>query len=157
MSTRLLILLATLGSLALLAGAFAFQHLGGLQPCPLCLTQRWPHAAAVLVGAVILGTGAYRFAPLGAIAALTTAGYGAYHVGVEQKWWAGPGTCSGGTDRTGMSAEDILNDLLTAPIVRCDEIPWELAGISMAGWNALASLALVFLWAYASKQSLREG
>ena len=118
MKTKTLIFLATFGSVALLLGAFAFQYLGGLPPCQLCLTQRWPHAAAILIGAVILSNGLYRGAPLGAIAAGTTAGYGIYHVGVEQKWWQGPSTCSGGADRSGLSNEEILDQLLAAPIVQ---------------------------------------
>ena len=157
MSLRVLTLLASLGSLGLLAGAFAFQYLGGLPPCQLCLTQRWPHAAAVLIGAVILWGSFYRLAPLGILAALTTAGYGIYHVGVEHKWWAGPSTCSGGQDRTDLSAEEILEQLLSTPVVRCDEVLWDLFGISMAGWNALISLSLAGLWIVISLRAYKAG
>ena len=157
MKTRTLILLATFGSFGLLAGAFAFQHLGGLAPCQLCLTQRWPHAIAVLLGAVILLTRFYRFAPFGALAAATTAGYGAYHVGVEKKWWQGPQTCSGGADQSNVSAEEILEQLLAAPIVRCDEVPWEMFGLSMAGWNMVISLGIMVLWLWATKKAFLNG
>ncbi|MEM7242150.1 MAG: disulfide bond formation protein B [Pseudomonadota bacterium] len=155
MSLRALTWLATLGSLGLLAGAFAFQHLGGLAPCQLCLTQRWPHAAAVLIGAVILMGPFYRFAPLGAFAALTTAAYGLYHVGVEHKWWAGPSTCSGGLDRSDLNAEEILEQLLATPVVRCDEVVWDLLGVSMAGWNAILSLGLAGVWILISSRAFK--
>ena len=86
MTRAQLILLATLGSAVLLAGAFIFQAFG-YPPCHLCLLQRWPHAAAILVGALALITG-WRFLPyLGAAAALTTSGLGLYHTGVERQWW----------------------------------------------------------------------
>ncbi len=87
-------LLATLGSVALLLGAYGFQHLGGMAPCKLCLWQRWPHAAAILIGVLVLVTHRAQLAWLGAVAALGTAGIGMYHVGVEQGWWEGPTSCT---------------------------------------------------------------
>jgi disulfide bond formation protein DsbB len=149
-----LILIATLGSVALLGGAFAFQHLGGLAPCALCIWQRWPHAVAILIGAVALVTGWRGLSWLGALAALATAGIGMFHVGVEQLWWEGLATCSAGSI-SGIPAADLLNPAadVAAP-VRCDEIPWQLAGVSMAGWNAILSLALAGVWMLAA---LRRG
>ena len=97
MSRSLLILLAAAGSTALLAGAFAFQYIGGLAPCHLCLLQRYPHAAAVVIGALALALPRLTLLPVaGALAALTTAGIGAYHSGVERHWWEGPSTCTSG-------------------------------------------------------------
>ncbi|MDC0135250.1 disulfide bond formation protein B [Sulfitobacter sp.] len=146
------VLLATLGSAAVLLGAYGFQHLGGMAPCKLCLWQRWPHGTAILIGLAILLTGEIRMAWMGAVAAFTTAGIGFYHVGVEQGWWEGPTSCtSNGVDK--VSAEELLNQILAAPLVRCDDIAWQLAGISMAGWNAILSLGLVALWI----QAMRKG
>ena len=151
-----LILLATLGSAVLLGGAFAFQFLGGLAPCPLCLLQRWPHAAAVLIGLVALAltrsAGVQRLLALaGALAALTTAGLGLYHTGVERQWWQGPDTCTTG-GIGGVSADQLLDQILAAPIVRCDEVAWQMAGLSMASWNMLASLALALIWLAAARR-----
>jgi disulfide bond formation protein DsbB len=145
-----LTLIATLGSAALLSGAFAFQHIGGLAPCALCLWQRWPHAAAVVIGVVALTTGWRGLLWLGALAALTTAGIGAFHVGVEQGWWEGLATCTGGSI-SGISTADLLDPTadIAAP-VRCDEVPWSLAGVSMAGWNMLISLGLAGVWIMAA-------
>ena len=147
-----LVLLATLGSAALLLGAYGFQHLGGMAPCKLCLWQRWPHATAIVIGLVIMVTGEVKAAWLGAVAALSTAAIGLYHVGVEQGWWEGPTSCTS-SSVSGMSAQDLMNQILAAPIVRCDEIAWQLAGISMAGWNAIASLLLAAIWIEAARRA----
>jgi len=150
-SSRTLILLATLGSAGLLGGAFAFQYLGGLAPCQLCLWQRWPHAAAILIGVVALVTGWRGLAWLGALAALATAGIGIFHVGVEQLWWEGLASCTAGSIE-GISAADLLDPTKdVAAVVRCDEIAWQLLGVSMAGWNAILSVILAGIWVKAAR------
>lgn len=149
--TRTLVLLAAGGSAALLLGAFGFQLLG-YAPCKLCLWQRWPHAAAIAIGAMILTTGMRGLAWLGAAAAAVTGALGIYHTGVEQGWWEGPTTCTaGGT--LGGSAEDLLGQIMTAPLIRCDEVAWSLAGLSMASWNAILSFALAAVWIAAARRS----
>lgn len=143
-----LIALAAGGSLALLLGAFAFQYLGGLAPCKLCLWQRWPHAAAVLVGLLALALPGRILPLVGAVAAIVAAALGLYHAGVEQGWWEGPATCTAGPV-AGVSAEDLLNQILAAPLVRCDEVAWSLLGLSMASWNMVLSLGLAGVWLWA--------
>jgi disulfide bond formation protein DsbB len=141
-------MLAALGSAALLAGAFAFQYIGGLAPCHLCLLQRWPHAAAVVIGILALalrGPLAQLLPLCGAVAAAVAGGYGVYHTGVERKWWLGPDTCTGGPI-AGISTDDLLDQILSAPIVRCDEVAWQMLGLSMASWNAGLSFGLVAVW-----------
>jgi disulfide bond formation protein DsbB len=148
-----LTLLAMLGSIALLGGAFAFQYIGGLAPCQLCLWQRWPHAAAILIGVLALATGWRGLLWLGALAALTTAGIGVFHVGVEQGWWEGLATCTAGSI-SGLSTADLLNPAAdVATPVRCDAIAWQLLGISMAGWNVIVSLGLAAVWMLAARKT----
>lgn len=141
--------LATLGSAALLGGAFAFQYIGGLAPCVLCITQRWPHAVAIVIGIIVLLAGTGTLARLlmvgGAVAVAVSAGYGLYHTGVEKGWFAGPDTCTGGSV-AGISTDDLLDQIMAAPLVKCDEVAWAMAGLSMASWNAVLSLALVAVW-----------
>ncbi len=153
MTRAFLILLAAAGSAALLAGAFAFQYIGGLAPCHLCLVQRYPHGVAVGIGVLALlipGGVIGRVLPwAGALAALTTAGYGAYHTGVERRWWAGPDTCTSG-QIGGLSAKDLLAQIQAAPVVQCDQVAWDMFGLSMASWNMLASLVLVAIWVRAA-------
>ncbi len=147
MTRRSLMLTAAAGSLALLLGAFAFQALG-YAPCKLCLWQRWPHAAAIAIGGLVMLTGPFLiWALAGALAALTTAGLGLYHTGVEMGWWEGPTSCTGaGNGLAGLSGTDLLSTDVPVDIVMCDEVAWAFAGISMASWNALFSLALAAIW-----------
>jgi disulfide bond formation protein DsbB len=146
------ILVAGLGSLLLLAGALGSQYLGGLAPCPMCIWQRWPHVAAVLI-ALAATTVLWRWrrplAGAGAATMAVGAGLGAYHAGVEQGWWSGPAGCSG-VDPSGLTPDELLTRLSQTPLVRCDEIAWEFLGISMAGWNGLFSAGLALLWVFAA-------
>lgn len=144
----------TLGSLALLLGAFAFQYLGGLQPCHLCLLQRWPHAVAIALGLAILAWPKRGLALLAGLAVLAGAGIAGYHVGVEQHWWAGPSSCTAPSPGAS-DAGALLDQILATPTVLCDSIAWSWLGISMAGWNGIVSLALAALWlrAYASSSA----
>lgn len=151
MTRSRLILLAAGGSLALLLGAFAFQA-AGYAPCKLCLWQRWPHAAAVLIGALALWLPLLWLPVAGALAALTTGGFGVYHAGVEQGWWQGPDTCTSGAIG-GLSPDQLLDQIMTAPLIRCDEVAWAFAGLSMAGWNAVLSFGLAALWIAALRKS----
>ena len=149
-SKQQILFLCGLASAALLTAAFGFEYLGGLAPCKLCLWQRWPHAG-VIVFCLMGTTGALRSGSaflMIALCAAVTAIIASYHVGVEQQLWQGPTSCSGALNS--MSASDLLDSLLATPVVRCDEIAWSFANISMAGWNMLFSsgLACFALLAY---------
>jgi disulfide bond formation protein DsbB len=146
--------LGVAGSAATLGAGFFFQHVIGLVPCELCIWQRWPHVAAVVLGGLALALGRRLALALAAAALVAGAGIAAYHVGVEQHWWQGPTTC-GAPDFGTLTPQQMLEALRAAPIVRCDEIPWSLFGISMAGYNALlsAGLAGLFALAYASSSA----
>ncbi|GGX46596.1 dihydroneopterin aldolase [Tateyamaria omphalii] len=148
MKRQNLIMLATGGSVALLLGAFAFQHLGGLPPCKLCIWQRYPHVAAIALGALALFIPLPVLLSLGAIAALSTAGVGAYHVGVEQGWWEGPTSCSAGAVDN-LDPDALFDQIMAAPLIRCDEIAWQFAGLSMAGWNMVLSAVIAGIWIWA--------
>ena len=154
MTARRLALIATLGSAALLLGAFGFQHIGGLLPCKLCLWQRWPHAAAVLIGVLVVAGFSRALCWLGALATATTAAIGIYHTGVEWRWWPGPTSCSGGgTDLGAMDGADLLSLDTPAGVIMCDEIVWQFLGLSMAGWNAAIALGLTALWITAARRA----
>lgn len=154
MTGKTYILLATLGSAALLLGAFGFQHIGGLAPCKMCLWQRWPHAAAILIGVVILAGAPRAFAWLGALAAAVTGLIGVYHAGVEWRWWEGPTSCTGGgTDLGAMDGGALLSLDTPTGVVMCDEIVWQFLGLSMAGWNAVICVVLVILWVRGARQA----
>ena len=82
---------------------------------------------------------------LGAVAMAIGAGLGLYHTGIERGWWKGPDTCTSG-DISGLSADALLNQIMEAPLVRCDETAWEFLSLSMASWNGIISLGLAGMW-----------
>lgn len=136
--------LALLIPSALLAGAYGSQIIGGLYPCEMCWWQRWPHFAAVplaLLGFFVGNPGTKRtVVALAAFAILTSGLIGGYHAGVEYGWWEGLTTCST-TLPAGASPEEMLKNIMNAPLNRCDLAPWTLFGISLAGYNFLISCA----------------
>jgi len=144
--------LAALGSAALLLGALFFQYALGMAPCQLCIWQRWPHLAAVVLGGVIWLVPTGLIAVLGAMAAAASGAIGVYHTGVERGWFEGPTACSGSIDFSSLSAEQLLDRVMAAPVVRCDEVPWELFTLSMASWNAILSFALAGMWLMALRR-----
>ncbi|HVA13990.1 MAG TPA: disulfide bond formation protein B [Stellaceae bacterium] len=138
-----LILLASVAIIAIVIGA---QYIGGLQPCELCLDERWAYYAAIVV--TLLGLvprrNHARRAVLWLVALIFAAGsvLSAYHVGIEQHWIAGPTACTGGLG--GASSPDQLLKLLQArQPVQCDVVQWSFLGISLAGFNLIASLVLL--------------
>jgi disulfide bond formation protein DsbB len=139
-------LVILVASAALVGGALLFQYVGGLQPCELCLYQRWPYYAMIVLSAAALAAGRPGVTGvvtgIAALAFLAGAGLAFYHVGVEQHWFAGPGACTGASAGGG-SIEDFRKQLMAQQPVRCDEPQWALLGVSLAGWNLLASLSLV--------------
>ena len=152
MTRKTLSLIAAAGSAAMLLGAFAFQYIGGLAPCHLCLLQRWPHAAAILIGLLALVFPGAALPLLGALAALTTAGIGAYHTGFERGWWEGPTTCTS-SSVGGLSSDQLFDQIMNAPMIRCDEVAWSMMGLSMASWNMIASLVLAGIWIAAARRT----
>jgi disulfide bond formation protein DsbB len=118
----------------LLGGAYLSQYGFGLYPCEMCWWQRYPHFAAIALGLVSTFAAPKRvWIGLAGVAILISGLIGAYHAGVEYKWWEGITTCS--STAAGLSLDDILN----APLIRCDEAQWRLFGISLAGFNFLFS------------------
>ena len=128
---------------ALLGGALGSEYLGGLAPCEMCYWQRWPHGAAILLAALAFtappSAERSRMLTLLAAAAIAISGaIGVYHAGVELGIFEGLTTCT--ATATGATTADLLNAIMTAPIVRCDQVQFAFLGISMAGWNAILSL-----------------
>lgn len=149
---KILMLIAAAGSLALMLGALGFQYLGGLPPCKLCIWQRYPHVLAIGIGLIALRVSSAALAWLGAAAALATAAVGGYHTGVERGWWDGPTTCSS-QPVGGLSTDQLMDQIMSAPLVRCDDVAWSLMGLSMASWNMIASLVLAGIWIAAARRA----
>ena len=135
----------------LLAGAYLSQYGFGLFPCEMCWWQRYPHFVAVLLALVSTVAAPKRlWIGLSALAILVSGGIGVFHAGVEYGWWEGVTSCATAIDS---GAADPLDAIMNAPLVRCDVAPWTLAGISLAGFNAIISV----LSALAIFALLRQG
>ncbi|MFQ5468548.1 MAG: disulfide bond formation protein B [Kiloniellaceae bacterium] len=141
-------------SLSALGTAWAAQVWGGIYPCVLCIYQRYAYGAAMAFGLAGLALGNWPAARRGAVALaglafLTGAGIAAFHVGVEQQWWRGTAECHAPSFDFNASATALREQLLNRRFVPCDQVPWSLFGISIAGYNVLASLTFAFasLWA----------
>jgi disulfide bond formation protein DsbB len=143
--------IAVVGAAAIL-GAYFFEFVLKLPPCPLCLDQRIPYYIAIPL-ALVVAWGAAQGAPRGfvrvgfvllAIAMVVGAGVGIYHAGIEWKFWPGPSECSGPLPSLG-GGGGLLQQMETTRVVRCDEAAWRLFGLSLAGYNALISGAMAAL------------
>jgi disulfide bond formation protein DsbB len=152
-------LIALLLPLALLAGAYASQYLGGLFPCEMCWWQRYAHFAA-LAPAVLAFTAranshrARDLTILAAIAIAVSGAIGVYHAGVERHIFEGFTTCTATAKAT--STQELLKELMHAPLVRCDQIQWSFLGVSLAGWNAILSLSGAAVIAFLSLTARRS-
>ncbi len=154
--------IAALAALTL-AGAWFFQLVLDIRPCPLCLEQRYAYYLAVPLGA-LLALAAARNAPravlmaglaLLALAALVNAGLGAYHAGVEWGFWPGPTECTGPVLDLGR-AGSLFDNLDKVKVIRCDEVQWRFLGLSLAGYNALISLLMAAFAAWGIAKTARR-
>jgi disulfide bond formation protein DsbB len=145
-------LLALIVPGALLGGALASQYIGGLYPCELCWFQRYPHIVALVLAVlafVLPGRGTQRLlVALAGVAVLVSGAIGVFHAGVEYHWWQGFTECT-----STMTGPVTLESIMKAPIVRCDVAQWTLGGISLAGFNAVFSIAgaIAIFWALRRK------
>jgi disulfide bond formation protein DsbB len=147
---------------ATILGALYFQYGLGYRPCALCLEQRYPYYFSIPLAVFILlgeSVGSRRRVLLAALAVIAglmlwNAGLAGYHAGVEWKWWPGPNTCGGAADLG--TGGNLLKQLQTINVVRCDEAAWTFLGLSLAGYNVLISLALaaVAAWGFLAGRKL---
>jgi len=161
LTTRVFAGFVLLASAIVLGAALASQYFGGLAPCELCLLQRWPWSVAIVITIVVVFAGDRAALPwvalLLAVVFAIGSGLAFYHVGVEQHWYPGPTACTAGGNRAG-TVEELRQQLLNQQPVQCDQPAFRLLGVSMAGWNLLASLVMtgLCLAAWASSGRMRR-
>ena len=148
---------------ATLAGAWFFQLVLDIRPCPLCLEQRYTYYVVIPL-AVLIAIAAAKDAPravlvaglaIVALATLGNAGLATYHSGVEWGFWKGPTDCTGPIGNLG-SAGNLLQRLDTVKVVRCDEVQWKFLGLSLAGYDVLISLAMAAIAAWGVVRTVKR-
>jgi disulfide bond formation protein DsbB len=146
-------LFAFIASAAMLAIAHGFETFGRLAPCHFCLQQREAYWWALAVSGIAMVVALIRpAAPTPRIASLVLAlvfAYGAYlaafQAGAEWKWWPAPATCASGGAKVSLADVKALMSGHAVALPPCDKPAWIFLGLSMAGWNFLASAGLVVL------------
>jgi disulfide bond formation protein DsbB len=135
--------------LAVVGSALAFQYIGGFLPCKLCYEQRLPYYFGAPLMLVAFVSSLQHKSPLlvrglflvGGLLMAYNLYLGVYHAGVEWAWWAGPTDC-GMVAAPTSSAGTLLDDINKVVPPSCDKAALRILGLSMAGWNAIASLIL---------------
>ena len=144
--------LILIASIVIVGTALLSQYVGGLSPCELCLYERWPYYATVVVMLLVTLSGNVNLARLALMLSilifLGSCALAAYHVGVEQHWIAGPTACTGDLGNAS-SPDALLAQLQGRQVVQCDVVQWSFHGVSLAGLNLAVSLVLLgfSLWA----------
>lgn len=141
--SQLLLLLLTLAAWGMFFSGLIAEYGFQLYPCSMCLYQRYVHFGIGVLGFMLYKLRAPYVLIIMGLCWLASASVAGYHVGVESKLLPAPKSCAQSIRSD--SLEDLKAKLLARPVVRCDVPAWTLGGISMAGWNALASMVLAFV------------
>ena len=147
MSTGNIFKISFIISSLMLLSAIYLEYFHGALPCDLCITQRWFHGAIIsysfiiilIINKTIISNKLLIL--IGAILWLSSSLAGLYHFGIEMNFWTGPDGCSSNID----FSKDTLTYLLNKSPIKCDEVMFEIFGLSLAGWNALASFCIFLL------------
>ena len=150
-------MLLAVGAIGALGAALFMQHVVGVEPCALCLYQRWPYVIAGGLALLALVFGRRRpvrarMLALIGLVLLGDTGIAVFHMGVEYHWWAGLPGCG---VEPAATLDELRARLLDGPVVPCDEVSWSLFGLSLAGYNAVVTLALAVFALLAARRALQ--
>jgi disulfide bond formation protein DsbB len=142
---KCLLLGAVIASAVMLTAAFAAQYGFGLYPCELCMAQRYPYAAIIvlgLIGCLVKSPRSrYGIAMLCALLFLIDSGIAFYHTGVELGWFPTPSACSNPASTGHETLEEMRAQIMSAPLVTCNQAMAHIFGLSLAAWNGIGALA----------------
>lgn len=140
----------TVAMAATVGSALAFQYIGGYIPCKLCYEQRIPYYVGAPLMLLAVLAAVFKF-PVWITRALLIVGgllmvYGLYlgvfHSGVEWGWWPGPTDCTNVAAPVDTGGNGVLDALDKFVPPSCDKAALRILGLSLAGWNAIASVIL---------------
>jgi protein dithiol:quinone oxidoreductase len=143
--------LISLGCIAMLAYGLYLQHVEGLEPCPMCVVQRYALFAVAIIAGITAFTARKGAHLTGGLLLLLTSGFGAF-VAARQSWlqWYPPEVASCGRDFYGMIETFPLQRAI--PMIfkgggDCTKVDWTFLGGSIANWSFLcfSGIAVVAL------------
>ena len=141
-------------SLTMILFALISEHVFGLVPCSLCLTQRYPHIFVFFTSVWLMFFRTHKFFmyPINTLVMALSIFLASYHAGVEQGIFQGPQSCSSSNLSlvSDKSAEALLQDILKTSVVRCNDVTWYFMSLSMATWNLILSTGLFIGWTVSS-------
>jgi disulfide bond formation protein DsbB len=139
---RVLAMVSAIG-VGMLAFGLYLQHVVGLEPCPMCIVQRYAMVLVVLIAGLTALSGKSRGVQIGgSVLVLAAAGFGAF-VAARQSWlqWYPPEEASCGRDFYGMIETFPLRRAI--PLIfkgsgDCSKVDWTFLGGSLANWSFVA-------------------
>ncbi|APW38123.1 disulfide bond formation protein B [Rhodoferax koreense] len=144
---RRVLLLISVGCLALLGFGLYLQHVVGLEPCPMCIVQRYALLLVAIIAGLTALSGKKGMQIFGIVLLLLVAGFGAF-VAARQSWlqWYPPEVATCGRDLYGMIETFPLKRAI--PMIfkgggDCTAIDWTFLGGSIANWSFVCFVAIV--------------
>ena len=138
---RRVLALVSLGCVALLAFGLYLQHVVGLEPCPMCIVQRYVLVLIAIVAGSTAATNKKGLLIMGSGLLVLLSGSGAF-VAARQSWlqWYPPEFASCGRDLYGMIETFPLQRAI--PMIfkgsgDCSKVDWTFLGGSIANWSFL--------------------
>ena len=130
-------------SILSLSIAYFIQYVLGHKPCNLCIIERIPYIAAIILISLIFILNRYQkiISSLILIFFIFGAVVSFYHFGIEQGFFSESLVCDLGNSLP-LNKEDLLNQLKKIEIVSCKDVTFRFLGLSLATINTVISLIL---------------
>ena len=130
-------------SILTLSIAYFIQYVLGHKPCNLCIIERIPYIAAIILISLIFILNRYQkiISSLILIFFIFGAVVSFYHFGIEQGFFSESLVCDLGNNQP-LNKEDLLNQLKKTEIVSCKDVTFRFLGLSLATINTVISLIL---------------
>ena len=130
-------------SVSALVTAYFVQYILNHEPCNLCLIERIPYLASIILISLIFILNKYEriislivslFFIFGTIVSF-------YHFGIEQGFFSESFVCNLGSNNEASSTQDLLKQLKKTT-VSCKDVTFKILGISLATFNTIISIII---------------